>query len=51
MRESVGEHESPTPALLMVSTGLQEKDLPIRYAGFSTNFRKEAGSHGRDAWG
>jgi seryl-tRNA synthetase len=30
---------------------LQEKDLPKRYAGFSTCFRKEAGSHGRDAWG
>jgi seryl-tRNA synthetase len=30
---------------------LQDKDLPIRYAGYSTNFRKEAGSHGRDAWG
>lgn len=28
-----------------------EKDLPIRYAGYSTCFRKEAGSHGRDAWG
>ncbi len=30
---------------------LQPKDLPIRYAGISTCFRKEAGSHGRDAWG
>ncbi|KAF2276784.1 serine-tRNA ligase [Westerdykella ornata] len=30
---------------------LQPKDLPIKYAGYSTNFRKEAGSHGRDAWG
>ncbi|KAF2802626.1 serine-tRNA ligase [Mytilinidion resinicola] len=30
---------------------LQEKDLPIKYAGYSTNFRKEAGSHGKDAWG
>lgn len=27
------------------------KDLPIKYAGFSTCYRKEAGSHGRDAWG
>ncbi|KAF7050200.1 hypothetical protein CFC21_058591 [Triticum aestivum] len=26
-------------------------DLPIRYAGFSTCFRKEAGSHGRDTAG
>jgi seryl-tRNA synthetase len=27
------------------------KELPIRYAGFSTCYRREAGSHGRDAWG
>jgi len=26
-------------------------DLPLRYAGYSTCFRKEAGSHGKDAWG
>ncbi|XP_047078149.1 serine--tRNA ligase-like [Lolium rigidum] len=26
-------------------------DLPIRYSGFSTCFRKEAGSHGRDTAG
>lgn len=30
---------------------LQPKDLPIKYCGYSTCFRKEAGSHGRDAWG
>ncbi|KAL2350562.1 hypothetical protein BJ546DRAFT_1002839 [Cryomyces antarcticus] len=30
---------------------LQEKELPIKYAGYSTCFRKEAGSHGKDAWG
>lgn len=29
---------------------LQPKDLPIKYAGFSTCFRREAGSHGKDAW-
>jgi len=28
-----------------------DKQLPIRYAGYSTCFRKEAGSHGRDTWG
>eukprot|EP00667_Euglena_gracilis_P009527 EG_transcript_9682 len=28
-----------------------EKDLPIKYAGFSTCFRKEVGSHGRDTLG
>ncbi|KAM3493767.1 hypothetical protein MY3957_002880 [Beauveria namnaoensis] len=27
------------------------KDLPIKYAGYSTCYRREAGSHGRDAWG
>ena len=25
--------------------------LPIKYAGYSTCFRKEAGSAGRDTWG
>lgn len=30
---------------------LQAKDLPIRYAGYSTCYRKEAGAHGKDAWG
>ena len=30
---------------------LKEADLPLRYAGVSTCFRKEAGSHGRDTWG
>ncbi|KAI9004142.1 hypothetical protein BC832DRAFT_592833 [Gaertneriomyces semiglobifer] len=28
-----------------------EKELPKRYAGQSTCFRKEAGAHGRDTWG
>jgi len=30
---------------------LPEEDLPLRYAGVSTCFRKEAGSHGRQVWG
>ncbi|KAL6862385.1 hypothetical protein J3F83DRAFT_746164 [Trichoderma novae-zelandiae] len=30
---------------------LQPKELPIKYAGYSTCYRREAGSHGRDAWG
>mmetsp|Transcript_39121 Transcript_39121/g.63980 ORF Transcript_39121/g.63980 Transcript_39121/m.63980 type:complete len:495 (+) Transcript_39121:34-1518(+) len=30
---------------------LQPTDLPIKYAGISTCFRKEAGAHGKDAWG
>lgn len=27
------------------------KDLPIKYAGHSTCYRKEAGNHGKEAWG
>ena len=27
---------------------LREKELPLRYAGVSTCFRKEAGAHGKD---
>ena len=27
------------------------RQLPLRYAGYSTCFRKEAGSHGKDTWG
>ncbi|KAI1816237.1 serine-tRNA ligase [Poronia punctata] len=30
---------------------LQVSDLPIKYAGYSTCFRKEAGKHGHDTWG
>jgi seryl-tRNA synthetase len=30
---------------------LTEKDLPIRYVGFSTCFRREAGSYGKDTRG
>lgn len=30
---------------------LNEKDLPIRLSGYSTCFRKEVGSHGRDTLG
>ncbi|EFH39941.1 hypothetical protein ARALYDRAFT_331078 [Arabidopsis lyrata subsp. lyrata] len=30
---------------------IQPSELPIRYAGYSTCFRKEAGSHGRDTLG
>ena len=30
---------------------LQPADLPMRYSGYSTNFRKEVGSHGRDTLG
>ena len=30
---------------------LAEKDLPIRYLGYSTSFRREAGTYGKDTWG
>jgi seryl-tRNA synthetase len=30
---------------------ISEKDLPIKYAGLSTCFRQEVGSHGRDTRG
>lgn len=28
-----------------------KEQLPIKYAGYSTCFRKEAGAHGKDTWG
>jgi len=30
---------------------IEPQDLPYRYAGVSSCFRKEAGSHGKDLWG
>ena len=30
---------------------LEKKQLPIKYAGISPCFRKEAGAHGKDTWG
>ncbi len=30
---------------------IDEKELPIKFVGFSTNFRREAGSHGKDTKG
>ena len=30
---------------------IPEKDLPIKYGGVSSCFRKEAGAHGKDTWG
>jgi seryl-tRNA synthetase len=29
----------------------EEKQLPLKYVGYSTCFRKEVGSHGRDTNG
>ncbi|KAJ0117649.1 seryl-trna synthetase [Diaporthe amygdali] len=30
---------------------LQKSDLPLKYGGYSSCYRREAGAHGRDAWG
>ncbi|KAI8873138.1 cytoplasmic serine-tRNA ligase Srs1 [Ramicandelaber brevisporus] len=30
---------------------VNESELPLKYGGYSTNFRKEAGKHGKDTWG
>jgi seryl-tRNA synthetase len=30
---------------------IEESQLPIRYGGVSSCFRKEAGAHGKDTWG
>ncbi len=42
--------EHPIAALHMDEV-LQDSDLPLRYAGVSTCFRKEAGAHGKDTKG
>eukprot|EP01100_Stratorugosa_tubuloviscum_P004961 TRINITY_DN225_c0_g1_i1.p1 TRINITY_DN225_c0_g1~~TRINITY_DN225_c0_g1_i1.p1 ORF type:complete len:504 (-),score=269.13 TRINITY_DN225_c0_g1_i1:92-1603(-) len=42
--------EQPIAALHRDET-LEPKSLPIRYAGSSACFRKEAGAHGKDTWG
>lgn len=30
---------------------MNDSNVQSRYAGYSTCFRKEAGAHGKDAWG
>jgi seryl-tRNA synthetase len=42
--------EHPMAAMLMNET-LKEVDMPIKLAGISTCFRKEAGAHGKDTRG
>lgn len=42
--------EQPISALHM-KEWLLPHDVPKRYAGVSTCFRKEAGAHGKDVWG
>jgi len=45
-----GTSEQPLVGLHMDEI-LNSKDLPLRYAGISTCFRREAGSHGKDVRG
>ena len=40
-----------TCAAYYMNEVIDEEKLPIKFAGFSTNFRKEAGSHGKDMKG
>ena len=42
--------EQPLTALNM-NKSFTKTQLPIKYCGYSTNFRKEAGKHGKEAWG
>ncbi|MBT7736639.1 serine--tRNA ligase [Candidatus Peregrinibacteria bacterium] len=46
----VGTSEVPL-TMLHYTEILEEKKLPMRYAGFSTCFRREAGSYGKDTAG
>jgi seryl-tRNA synthetase len=46
----IGSAEHTLGPLHMDET-LEEKDLPIRYVGYSTAFRREAGTHGKDMKG
>ncbi len=46
----VGTSEVPLAGLHMDEI-LPGEDLPLRYAGFSTNFRREAGTYGKDTRG
>ncbi len=47
---SIATSEHPLTAMYMDEV-LDESQLPIKLAGFSTNFRKEAGAHGKDQKG
>lgn len=47
---AIATSEHPLTAMFMNEV-LEEIKLPIKYAGYSTNFRKEAGTHGKDEKG
>eukprot|EP00835_Amoeboradix_gromovi_P006095 NODE_659_length_5444_cov_0.092423.p2 type:complete len:329 gc:universal NODE_659_length_5444_cov_0.092423:5032-4046(-) len=42
--------EQPISAFHM-NEWIEPSVLPVKYAGYSTCFRKEAGAHGKDTWG
>lgn len=42
--------EQPISAMF-ADENIEPAKLPIQLAGYSTCFRKEAGSHGKDTWG
>ncbi|KAJ1515383.1 Cytosolic seryl-tRNA synthetase [Coelomomyces lativittatus] len=42
--------EQPISAL-HAKEWIPESELPLKYAGYSSCFRKEAGAHGKDTWG
>jgi seryl-tRNA synthetase len=42
--------EQPISALYR-NEWIEPSDVPMRFAGTSSCFRKEAGAHGRDVWG
>jgi len=46
----IGSAEHTLGAMHMDET-IPEKDLPLRYLGYSTSFRREAGSYGKDTKG
>ena len=46
----IGTSEVPVTAIHAGET-LAEEDLPLRYAGYSACFRREAGAHGKDTRG
>lgn len=46
----IGSAEHTLGSMYMDET-LKEEDLPIRYIGYSTSFRREAGSYGKDMKG
>ena len=47
---AIATSEHPITAMYMNET-FNENDLPLKIFGYSTNFRKEAGSHGKDTKG